>query len=77
MVTTEDLKNLLSTARIRATTSDLREEVPLVQQGLDSLDVATLLHEVEQKYKVLIAADASAQLRSLQHIADYLNTPRG
>ncbi|XXX73395.1 acyl carrier protein [Sorangium sp. So ce134] len=73
MVTTEDILRIIETTDLPASASALRADAPLVAQGLDSFDVATLILAVESKYQKAIPPERVAQLRTLQDIVDYLN----
>jgi acyl carrier protein len=49
---------------------------PLLEQGLDSLDVATLLTKVERRWGREISAEQGARLRSLADFLSWLNESR-
>lgn len=46
---------------------------PLVEQGLDSLDVATVVAKVERRFAVEIPLEQSARLHSLGDFLSWLN----
>ncbi|HSJ99768.1 MAG TPA: phosphopantetheine-binding protein [Kofleriaceae bacterium] len=71
---------LFEAAEIRASKVGLKPDVPLVRQGLDSLDMITLLHQVELAYDVVVSDERAAHLRTLDDIVAFLNSadaPRG
>lgn len=47
-------------------------DVPLVESGLDSLDFATLLLMIEDKYQVSIGDDDLESVRTLNKIVNYI-----
>lgn len=51
----------------------LRDDTPLSEQGLDSLDMMDLLLCLEQGYAVKIPDKDLAQLRTLNDFASFLN----
>jgi acyl carrier protein len=53
--------------------SDFKPDVPLVTQGFDSLDVATLMLELERAYNKSIPVENVARLRTVDQIAAFLN----
>lgn len=71
MVSSGDVSKLLQEMGFKL--GELDEEIPLVKQGLDSLDVVTLVLEVEKTYGVKVPQDKVETLRSLKSIADFLN----
>lgn len=50
----------------------LDEDVPLIDQEWDSLDVATLLIEVECEFQVVIATEVLGELRTIRDIKNFL-----
>ncbi|MDA9430538.1 acyl carrier protein [Bradyrhizobium sp. CCBAU 51627] len=48
------------------------DSVPLLKLGLDSLDYATAIMEIEEKYKVQIGEQDMERLRSLKEIVDFV-----
>jgi acyl carrier protein len=77
MATREDVLGLFEAADIRVPPSDLTDDAPLAQQGLDSLDMTNLLFQIEQKYQVTIAPRDAARLRSIQAMVDFIDALSG
>ncbi len=76
MITVNDIVGVFDDAEIRVAKQSLEEDISLTDQGLDSLDMATLLHCVEKKWSVPIPMESAARLRSLKDIRDFLNAKR-
>jgi acyl carrier protein len=74
MVTTEDILRTMETVKVLTPVADIDVKVPLVAQGLDSLDVATLMLALESKYNRTIPPEKAARLRTVADIAAFLNT---
>jgi acyl carrier protein len=74
MVTNEDVLQALEGIDISTPIADLAVDVPLVQQGVDSLDMATLMLALESKYKKAISPEKSARLRTIRDIVTFLNS---
>jgi acyl carrier protein len=54
---------------------DLTDEtIPLLRLGVDSLDYATAIMEIEEKYKVEIGEKEMERLRSLKDIVEFIET---
>lgn len=73
MVTNEDVLQALEGLDLSTPISDIKADVPLVSQGLDSLDMATLMLALESKYKKAIPPEKSARLRTIKDIVAFLN----
>jgi acyl carrier protein len=74
MITNEDVLQALEGVDVSTPISGLRVDVPLVSQGLDSLDVATLMLALETKYKRAIPPEKAARLRTVTDIVAFLNS---
>ena len=74
MVKSEHIIALFEDAEIRVPGHGLRDDELLVTQGLDSMDLVTLLHQVEVKFDVVISTEQTARLRRLKDIVEFLNT---
>ena len=74
MKTVAELIDLTTKNKLMKLPANVQAEVPLTQQGLDSLDLVMLLYEVEQNFAVRIPQEQTSQLRSLQDIVNFLNT---
>jgi len=52
---------------------DLTDEtIPLLRLGVDSLDYATAIMEIEEKYKVEIGEQEMERLRTLKDIVEFV-----
>lgn len=74
MVTNEDVLAAMEEAAISIAIADVKIDVPLVSQGLDSLDMATLMFALESKHSKVIPPEKSARLRTIADIVAFLNT---
>lgn len=73
MITSEEILNLVDASVLTARSARLAIDAPLTAQGLDSLDVATLMTEVEAKYEKLISSEQISQLKTIVDIVNFLN----
>jgi acyl carrier protein len=48
------------------------DSIPLLRLGLDSLDYATAIMEIEEKYKVEIGEQDMERLRSVKDIVEFV-----
>ena len=73
MSTTRDEVVAVITEICRPEQPDLGDDSkPLLECGMDSLDFASLLMALEDRYKVAIAEDDLDRLRSLRQIVAYV-----
>lgn len=73
MIQNEDIVRVLVEMDAGIDASKLKADVPLISQGLDSLDMATLMFELETKYQTSLAPENAAKLRTIEQIVNYLN----
>jgi len=73
MITIEEIVQSLAEVELSTSIVGLKADVPLMKQGLDSLDMATALLALESKYEKPISPEDAARLRTLTDIAAYLN----
>lgn len=73
MVTHEDVLAALGEVAQSTTTAEIKLDVPLIRQGFDSLDIASLMFALESKYNKPIPPEKSARLRSIADITTFLN----
>ncbi len=81
MITSQDIIALFDIAGIQVPASELRDDERLANQGVDSMDMAVLIHEVEVAFGVMVTTEDAARLRTLRDIAEFVNrsgskTPR-
>lgn len=73
MVTDGDVLNALEGIDVATPVAEIKVDVPLAKQGIDSLDMATLLLALESKHDRKIPPEQAAKLRTIQEIVAYLN----
>jgi acyl carrier protein len=74
MVTVETIFGILQSVGLKTKNGRWREETPLVHQGLDSLDMATFMLEVQNAFGVMVSPEVYRELRTIKSIVEYLNT---
>jgi acyl carrier protein len=72
-ITSEDVLRVMDAADLPVSASDLKIDAPFVAQGLDSLDVATLMVAVESNFKKVIPEEQMPRLRSIRDLVLFLN----
>jgi len=75
MVSAEDILSIIQENEITVELKELDHSVSLSDQGLDSLDVVTILFAIEEKFRIKIPeVDIDeGKLNSINAIVEYLN----
>ena len=73
MITVDDIVRIMKHAGIARGKSDLANDEPLDEQGLDSYDRMSLLFELEQNLDVELPTEVANRLKTLNDIVDYVN----
>jgi acyl carrier protein len=72
MVTTEDIIKIIAASGIEVETANLRDNENLYTQGFDSLDMANLELQIEQRYGIDISSQ-QLQLNTIVDFVEFLN----
>ena len=73
MVAESEVLEVLKLARVDIPKDGLRNNVPLGEQGVDSLEMAVVLFELEKKFEVRIPTATAGRLRTVDDILHFLN----
>jgi acyl carrier protein len=74
VITSQDIVELIAAAKIEVDIRNLRDDVDLFGQGLDSLDMANLELRIEERYGIKIRPEQSIRLRTIRGFVDFVNT---
>ena len=70
-LTVDELREMLANTGTRADAKTILPDQPLDDQDVDSLDMATLFLEMEERFDITIPDDA--KLHTLNKILDFIN----
>ena len=75
MVTPDDILSIMIENEIKIDIKNLDHSELLSEQGLDSLDITSILFSIEEKYDIKISEEDIAQnkLSSVNNIVFYIN----
>ena len=73
-ITTEKIRSIVEEADTMADMETLKNDLPLTQQDVDSLDMANIYLLIEEKLDVKIPDEDIAQLSSIDSIVNYLTS---
>lgn len=77
MVTESDVFAIIKEASVAGDINKLTPEVPFVDVGIDSLDVANIFLLIEEKYGVKIPDEEVENLQSISAIIKFLTAELG
>lgn len=72
-VTVEEIRNIIEEAESMADLDTLKNDIPLTEQEVDSLDMANILLLLEEKFDVKIPDKDTNQLQSVDDIVTYIS----
>lgn len=73
-VTANDVLELMKEAGIKASViASLKNDVPLLSQGMDSLDIPIIAAAIEAKYGINLSTVQSSQLKTINDLAAFLS----
>jgi len=73
-VTIEEIRDLIESAESMAEMDTLKNDVPLTEQEVDSLDMANILLLLEEKYELKIPDKDTKLLQTIDGIVVYLKS---
>jgi len=71
--TIENIKGILSEAEVLGNVSELKSNIALSEQGIDSLDVVNVYLLLEEKFNVKIPDEDLNQVETIDSIVEYVN----
>lgn len=72
--TIENVKEVIAEAEVLGDVSDMRNDSPLSEQGIDSLDVVNVYLLLEEKFGVKIPDEDLGKVQTIDDIIEYINT---
>jgi acyl carrier protein len=73
VITSRDVVELIAACATEVDAANLRDDVDLFGQGLDSLDMANLELKVEERYGVNARPEEALRLRTIRDFVDFIN----
>ncbi|WP_257939297.1 acyl carrier protein [Campylobacter lari] len=72
-IETKDILEILKEVGVLVDINTLEISKPLKDQGIDSLDMANLFLNLQEKYNIEISMEDAEKLTSIENIAHYIN----
>lgn len=71
--TIENVKEVIAEAEVLGNVSEMKNDVALAEQGIDSLDVVNVYLLLEEKFDVKIPDEDLSQVTTIDAIVEYIN----
>ncbi|MBE0499648.1 MAG: acyl carrier protein [Campylobacterales bacterium] len=71
--TVESVKEVIAEAEVLGDVSDLKNDLALRDQGIDSLDVVNVYLLLEERFDIKIPDEDLSQVRTVNDIIEYIN----
>jgi acyl carrier protein len=71
--TIENVKEVIEEAEVLGNVSEMKNDVALAEQGIDSLDVVNVYLLLEEKFDVKIPDEDLSQVTTIDAIVEYIN----
>ncbi|EAK0848422.1 acyl carrier protein [Campylobacter lari] len=72
-INTQDILEILKDVGVLVDVNTLEFDKPLKDQGVDSLDMANLFLNLQEKYNIEISIEDVDNLNSIENITQYIN----
>jgi acyl carrier protein len=73
MVTESELMDIVENSNIIKGKWTMEFDVSFIDQGIDSMDIATLLHKIEMNWSVVIEPEQVLEMKCLRDVLNFLN----
>ncbi|MGE3591189.1 MAG: acyl carrier protein [Arcobacter sp.] len=71
--TIENVKEVIAEAEVLGDASEMKNDIPLRDQGIDSLDVVNVYLLLEEKFDIKIPDEDLSQVQTIDSIVEYIN----
>ncbi len=71
--TVENIIEVIVEAEVLGDTSEMKNDIPLSEQGIDSLDVVNVYLLLEEKFDVKIPDEDIDKVQTIDTIIEYIN----
>jgi acyl carrier protein len=71
--TIDNIKEVIAEAEVLGDISEMKNDIALRDQGIDSLDVVNVYLLLEEKFDIKIPDEDLSQVRTINNIVEYIN----
>lgn len=72
--TIENVREVIAEAEVLGDVSDMKNDIALTEQGIDSLDVVNIYLLLEEKFGIKIPDEDLGKVQTIDDIIEYINT---
>lgn len=73
IATVENVKEVIVEAEVLGNADEMKNDIPLSEQGIDSLDVVNVYLLLEEKFDVKIPDEDLGKVHTIDAIIEYIN----
>ncbi len=67
------IKAIFNELDLQSNSNTIKDDLPLVKQGVDSLDMFTIFLKIEENFNIKIPDKDTDRLKTINDIVDYIN----
>lgn len=71
--TVENIKAVIEQADVLGDANEMRYDIPIIDQGVDSLDMANIFLLLEEEFDIKIPDEDLSLVQSIDQIVEYVN----
>lgn len=71
--TIENIQEVIVEADVLGDVSEIKNDIPLTEQGIDSLDIVNIYLLLEEKFNISIPDEDLENVRTIDNIVKYIN----
>lgn len=71
--TVENVKEVIVEAEVLGDVDEMKNDIPLSEQGIDSLDVVNVYLLLEEKFEISIPDEDLPQVQTIDNLVEYIN----
>lgn len=75
-VTVDKIKEIIKDTGVLTDSKDLKANIPLTEQGFDSLDLVNIFLQVEEEFNIKIPDEDISKVQNIEDLANYVNTAK-
>jgi len=76
-ITVENIKEVIMEADVLGDTDEMKNDIPLTDQGVDSLDIVNVYLLLEEKFDIKIPDEDLNLVQTIDSIVEYINKKLG
>lgn len=74
LATIENIKEIIIEADVLGDIQTIKDDINLVEQGIDSLDIVNIYLLLEEKFDIKIPDEDLGKVRTIDNIITYINS---